>query len=92
MLFLAWIGALCCYIILYVLWEALQSHLSGATALLAAVNSLVTVPQNEALMLLHGLLLCTFLYIVADAILSPGRKLLRRKPRASKNGQKPPAK
>jgi len=80
MLFIALIIAACLYIGLYLLWEASQSHLAGATSILRLINDMLTT-RTDIFFLLRWLILLTFLYVVAD-FLYTSVKGTRKKKRA----------
>ena len=76
MLIIALIGAACLYAILYLLYIAADSQLSSSSTL-AIINQMLFVPQADVFFLLRCLILITFFYVVADALLNPARRQLK---------------
>lgn len=75
--------AFICYICLYFLWQAAQPYASAPPPAAHTLLESLLMPQSVVFMLLRGLILITFLYLVSDALMSWGkrRRLRRRRER-----------
>jgi TRAP-type C4-dicarboxylate transport system permease small subunit len=78
MLFIAFLAAVCLYVVLGYLWLAAQPHFNAATPVLETVRHLILdLPQATPLALLKlGLLLMAF-YLIADSLFSYSAKRRR---------------
>ena len=79
MLVIGLIVAVCLYAILALLWVTAGAHLSGSVTILAALNKMLFVPDDLVFIILRGLILITFLYVVADFLVSGARRGLKRR-------------
>ena len=79
MLFIAFLAAVCLYVVLGYLWVAAQPRFNAATPVLDTVRHLILdLPQTTPLALLKlGLLLMAF-YLIADSLFSYSAKRRRR--------------
>ncbi len=79
MLFIAFLAAVCLYVVLGYLWVAAQPQFNKATPVLETVRHLILdLPQTTPLALLKlGLLLMAF-YLIADSLFSYSAKRRRR--------------
>jgi hypothetical protein len=76
MLIIGFIIAFCLYVGLYWIYLATQSQLLGP---LAMINKALFMPEPSVFFLLRGLILITLFYLVADALLSPARRGLKKR-------------
>ena len=82
MLYIALLIAIGFYGALYLLWNAMEPHLSRPAASLAWLRSLIfQVPDAGALLLLKEVILLTALYLAADFVIASTRRALRRRAR-----------
>lgn len=87
MLIFGLIGAAFLYIVLYFLYRAAEMQLVGASSTLAFINEMLFVPQGNVFFILRCLILITFFYVVADALLHPARRQLRKSRRLRKDAE-----
>jgi uncharacterized metal-binding protein len=79
MLVIGLIVAVLMYAILALLWVTAGSHLSASVGILEALNKMLFVPDNTVLIILRGLILVTFLYLITDFLISGARRGLKRR-------------
>ena len=87
MLIIGLIGAAFLYVVLYFLYRAAEMQLVGASSTLALINEMLFVPQGNIFFLLRCLILITFLYVIADALLHPARRQLRKSKQRRKDAE-----
>lgn len=80
MLFLVVIIAFVLYCGLYLLWESAQSQLDGTASLMRAVTNMLFMPQDIVFVILRGLIVVVFFYVLADFFMSSAKRLKRRRP------------
>jgi len=80
MLIFGLIGAAALYAVLYLAYLAADSRLSS-TPTLAVINEMLFVPEGQIFFILRCLLIITFFYVIADALLNPARRSLRSRKR-----------
>ena len=78
MLIIGLLAAVCLYVVLYWIYLAAESQLVGAYSALQFINEITFRPQNDIFMLLRGLIIVTFFYIIADALLAPARRGMKK--------------
>ena len=78
MLIIGLIGAAILYVVLYLLYLAAESQVTGANSTLALINEMLFVPQANVFFLLRCLILITLAYVVADTLWNPARRELRK--------------
>lgn len=90
MLIIGLIAAALLYAFLY--WSYLQAEaqMGGAVTTLTFIDKMLTISEPSIFYILRWLILLTFFYIVADALLSPAKRGLqnRRKRRAEDKDNK----
>ena len=87
MLIIGLIGAACLYAVLYLVYLAADSQLSSSTSTLAVINEMLFVPQTDVFFLLRWLIIITFVYVVADMLLNPARRQLKKNRQRRKNAE-----
>lgn len=89
MLYVALLIAIGFYGALYLLWNAMEPHLSQPAAFLAWLRALIFhVPDANALLLLKEVILLTALYLAADFVVAATRRALTRRA-LRRNAQRP---
>lgn len=87
MLIIGLIGAAALYAILYLLYLAADARLSSSSSALSVINEMLFVPEGTVFFLLRCLILITFFYVVADALLNPARRQLRNRKHRRKDAE-----
>lgn len=78
MLIIGLLAAVCFYIVLYWVYLAADTQITSAYSALEFLNQVTFAPKNDIFMLLRGLIIVTFFYVIADAIVSPARRGLKK--------------
>jgi hypothetical protein len=79
MLIIGLIAAVCFYVLLYWIYVAIETQLGDAYTTLQIINQAIMAPQSDIFMLLRGLIIVTFFYVLADMLLSPARRGMRKR-------------
>ena len=87
MLIIGLIGSACLYAVLYLAYLAADSQLSSSTSTLAVINEMLFVPQTDVFFLLHWLIIITSLYVVADMLLHPARRQIKKSRQRRKDAE-----
>lgn len=89
MIILVLFAAVIFYTVIYVLYNNSQSSMGQAISLMSSLEQAALAPQHTVFVILRGLILATFLYVIADFLISSARGAKRKRDRKSEDEEPP---